>query len=266
MNNDYKKIISFLILNTMLFAFLTVIILKPNNQPTNSAVLAAEVVEEPKTDLILEINSYRQENGLEPLLYNQALFESALESAQMIKDGRREWNHDGYKQIIINHYGAFRFIGENLARNFDTEMGVFTGWKNSPLHNDNLLSAKACEYGLANVDDIYVFHIGCKKSTTAVTGKASYYSREGCLGCSPTMTMANGEPLDDSRLTVAYNDAPLNSYLTITNIKTGQSVVAKVTDTGGFKRHGKIIDLTIATRDAIGCGHVCDVEVDLKNN
>ena len=94
-------------------------------------------------------------------------------------------------------------------------------------------------------------------------GKASYYSRAGCLGCSKTLTMANGEQLDDSKLTVAYNDAPLNSIIKITNIDNGKSVFAKVTDTGGFKRHGKIIDLTIATRDALGCASTCNVGVAL---
>jgi rare lipoprotein A len=75
--------------------------------------------------------------------------------------------------------------------------------------------------------------------------------------------MANGETLNDEALTVAFNRAPLNSYVTITNDKTGRSVRAKVTDTGGFERHGKIIDLTIATRDAIGCGDVCRVIVSI---
>lgn len=99
------------------------------------------------------------------------------------------------------------------------------------------------------------------QKTGFVTGLASYYSREGCLGCSATLTMANGEELRDEALTVAYNRAPLNSYVTITNQKTGSTVTAKVTDRGGFERHGKIIDLTIATRDAIGCGDVCRVGV-----
>lgn len=99
------------------------------------------------------------------------------------------------------------------------------------------------------------------QKTGFVSGLASYYSREGCLGCSATLTMANGDPLDDGALTVAYNRAKLNSYVTITNLKTKLSVQAKVTDRGGFERHGKIVDLTIATRDALGCGSVCDVEV-----
>lgn len=100
------------------------------------------------------------------------------------------------------------------------------------------------------------------QKTGFTVGVASYYSREGCLGCSATLTMANGETLDDGALTVAYNRAPLNSYVTIKNQRTGTTVTAKVTDRGGFERHGKIIDLTIATRDALGCGDVCRVEVN----
>lgn len=94
-----------------------------------------------------------------------------------------------------------------------------------------------------------------------LTGLASWYGIDGCLGCSATLTMANGEKLDDSLITVAYNDAPLNSMVQITNLRTGAQVTAKVTDRGGFKRHGKIIDLSVATKNALGCGDVCKVEV-----
>lgn len=94
-------------------------------------------------------------------------------------------------------------------------------------------------------------------------GIASFYSRAGCVGCSKTLTMANGETLDDYGLTVAFNRVPLNHVVAVTNMITGKSVRAKVTDRGGFERLGRIIDLTIATRDAIGCGHLCKVRVDL---
>lgn len=94
-------------------------------------------------------------------------------------------------------------------------------------------------------------------------GLASYYSRSGCVGCSPTMTMANGQPLDDSKLTVAFNRAKLGSKVKVVNSKTGESVIAIVTDTGGFEKHGRIIDLTIATRDAIKCTNLCKVEVEV---
>lgn len=94
-------------------------------------------------------------------------------------------------------------------------------------------------------------------------GKASYYSVAGCLGCSPTLTMANGERLDDSRLTLAYNHAPLNTRVKITNTVNGKTVVATITDRGGFERYGKIADLSVATRDALGCGDVCPISIEL---
>lgn len=94
-----------------------------------------------------------------------------------------------------------------------------------------------------------------------ITGVASYYSRAGCLGCSESMTMANGESLDDSVLTVAFNHAPLNHFVDVTNMVNGRSVKAKVTDRGGFERHGRIIDLSVATKEAIDCTDLCRVEI-----
>lgn len=96
------------------------------------------------------------------------------------------------------------------------------------------------------------------------TGTASWYSRDGCVGCSPTLTMANGEPLDDNAYTVAFNKAPLGTNVLITNPKNGNQVVAEVTDTGGFERLGRIIDLTPAVRDALGCNDLCKVTVNVK--
>lgn len=95
----------------------------------------------------------------------------------------------------------------------------------------------------------------------AVYGKASYYSLNGCIGCREDRLMANGERLDDTKLTVAYNRALLNSYIEITNLANGKTIVAKVTDTGGFERHGKIVDLSLATKNALSCGDVCNVQI-----
>lgn len=92
-------------------------------------------------------------------------------------------------------------------------------------------------------------------------GLASFYSIAGCLGCSPTFTMANGERLDDTKLTVAYNHAPLNSYIGIINRDNLKYTIAKVTDRGGFEKYGKIIDLSLATKEALGCGSTCRVEI-----
>lgn len=102
-----------------------------------------------------------------------------------------------------------------------------------------------------------------KQGNVINSGNASYYSIDGCLGCNPGRIMANGEKLDDTRLTLAYNHLPMNTVVTVRNTVTGATVRATVTDTGGFERHGKIADLSVATRDALGCGSTCPIAIEL---
>lgn len=77
-------------------------------------------------------------------------------------------------------------------------------------------------------------------------GFVSHYSVAGCLGCRTDRLMRNGEKLDDSKATIAFNKLPMNTMVKITNTDNGKSIVAKVTDTGGFERHNRIADLTPA--------------------
>jgi rare lipoprotein A (peptidoglycan hydrolase) len=99
------------------------------------------------------------------------------------------------------------------------------------------------------------------------SGEASYYSRKGCLGCSKNMIMANGQALDDSRLTIAMPTGVvrkyklLNTRVTVRNITTGDRVSAIVTDTGGFAKYGRVADLSVAVKRAVRCGDLCQVEI-----
>jgi len=92
-------------------------------------------------------------------------------------------------------------------------------------------------------------------------GVASYYSEAGCLGCSPNLTMANGETFKDYGFTVAFNKLPLDTWVTVRNMETDDITYARITDTGGFESLGRIIDLSPAVKKAIGCGDLCEVEV-----
>lgn len=94
------------------------------------------------------------------------------------------------------------------------------------------------------------------------TGIASYYSRSGCLGCSKTLTMANGQPLDDNAFTVAFNKLPLGSKVKVINQKNMWAAYVTVTDRGGFERLGRIIDITPAVKEHIGCSDLCPVIVE----
>ena len=107
-------------------------------------------------------------------------------------------------------------------------------------------------------------------SPLVMEGEASYYSRAGCLGCSPALTMANGQPLDDNALTMAIGADKkhlVGHKAKVTNIATGQSVEVRITDTGGFykaKYGHRVADLTVATKQAVGItGGVGQVRVEV---
>lgn len=93
------------------------------------------------------------------------------------------------------------------------------------------------------------------------TGVASYYSRAGCVGCSKEMRMANGKPLDDTKLTIAMNKYALGTKVWIDNPKTGRGLRAEITDRGGFNRLGRIADLSLQTKKALGCEDLCQIEI-----
>jgi rare lipoprotein A len=76
-------------------------------------------------------------------------------------------------------------------------------------------------------------------------GKASWYGAPY-----HNRKAANGEVYDMNALTAAHLTLPLNSLVRVTNIKTGQAVVVRITDRGPFVED-RIIDLSLAAAKAI---------------
>jgi peptidoglycan lytic transglycosylase len=77
------------------------------------------------------------------------------------------------------------------------------------------------------------------------TGMASWYGppynkRRG----------ANGEIFDMDALTAAHLTLPLNSYVRVTNLKTGHSAIVRITDRGPFVTD-RIIDLSLGAAKAV---------------
>jgi rare lipoprotein A len=62
---------------------------------------------------------------------------------------------------------------------------------------------------------------------------------------------ANGQVFDDDAMTAANRTLPMGSLIAVTNLKTGQSAVMRITDRGPFVQ-GRILDLTIASAKATG--------------
>ncbi len=62
---------------------------------------------------------------------------------------------------------------------------------------------------------------------------------------------ANGEIYDMNRITAAHKTLPLPSYVRVTNLENGSSIVVRVNDRGPFAA-GRIIDLSAHTADLLG--------------
>ncbi|HEX9110008.1 MAG TPA: septal ring lytic transglycosylase RlpA family protein [Terriglobales bacterium] len=69
---------------------------------------------------------------------------------------------------------------------------------------------------------------------------APYHNRRG----------SNGEVYNMHAMTAAHRTLPLGSIVRITNVKTGQSAVVRITDRGPFVT-GRIVDLSLAAAKAL---------------
>lgn len=85
-------------------------------------------------------------------------------------------------------------------------------------------------------------------ATPPMQGLASHYGGGDLFTGSKT---ANGETLDDARLTAAHRTLPLGSVVRVTSDLTGRSVVVRVNDRGPFF-HDRVIDLSAAAANALG--------------
>lgn len=87
------------------------------------------------------------------------------------------------------------------------------------------------------------------------TGKASWYG-PGFHG----RRTASGETFNTNALTAAHRTLPFGTRVRVVNKKTGSSVIVRINDRGPFA-HGRVIDLSRASAQAIGISGVGAVEV-----
>lgn len=87
------------------------------------------------------------------------------------------------------------------------------------------------------------------------SGKASWYG-PGFHG----RRTASGETFNTHALTAAHRTLPFGTRVRVVNKKTGKSVVVRINDRGPFA-HGRVIDLSRASAQAIGITGVGSVEV-----
>ncbi len=81
-----------------------------------------------------------------------------------------------------------------------------------------------------------------------------YHNRQG----------ANGKVFNQNAMTAAHRTLPMGSLIVVTNEKTGQSAMMRVTDRGPFVQ-GRLLDLSMASAKATGVyrAGLADVRIDV---
>jgi rare lipoprotein A len=91
-----------------------------------------------------------------------------------------------------------------------------------------------------------IFSPGTPRRGKFQIGMASWYG-PGYHG----NTSASGEIYNMYELTAAHKELPFGTYVRVTNLRNGKTVVVRINDRGPFKR-GRIIDLSYAAARKIG--------------
>jgi rare lipoprotein A len=89
-------------------------------------------------------------------------------------------------------------------------------------------------------------------------GMASWYGRQFHGN-----RTANGETYDMFAMTAAHPILPIPSYVRVTNMRSGRSVIVRVNDRGPFK-HDRIIDLSYAAATKLGIAAAGTGEVEVE--
>jgi uncharacterized protein YkwD len=99
-------------------------------------------------EILEAINQARIENNL-PVLINSSILENT--ASQKIDDIERDqnFNHADWNKKIKDKLPAFKFIGENLARNQKDLKTLIKAWLESPLHRQNILDKEFKKSGIA---------------------------------------------------------------------------------------------------------------------
>lgn len=93
--------------------------------------------------MLEQLNAYRAQNGLEPLIYSKTL-EAAANAQAKDLFARNFFDHinpDGKDpgDRALDARFCHKYVGENIAAGQTSVTAVMQAWKNSPHHNENML-------------------------------------------------------------------------------------------------------------------------------
>jgi len=126
-----KKLFALIIL-----ILLTVLALSSNKQPEYTGYL------------LIEVNQYRNDNGLAGLIGSPTLdMVAEVKCNDMVERGY--FSHETPENTFVWDMFMFDYntAGENLASGYTSAEATVKAWSVSPLHNDNLLNTNYSQVG-----------------------------------------------------------------------------------------------------------------------
>ncbi len=103
------------------------------------------------SELKLQINTYREEQGLGDLAPDTSLDDLANTHSQLVADG--ELPYEGGFSTRSDSSGRVLCV-ENFALDYATPAGLLAAWQGSALQNENLLKKNLTRYGVAVRNDV----------------------------------------------------------------------------------------------------------------
>ncbi len=93
---------------------------------------------------------------------------------------------------------------------------------------------------------IYAQNVSQEKKEKIIYGTASYYANKF-----NGRKTANGEIFDQNKLTAASNKVPIGTWLKVTNLRNGKSIIVRINDRMSNKVK-RVIDLTSTGAKKLG--------------
>lgn len=113
---------------------------------TRVKVNTEEIKVSPEEEVFSLVNEKREEEGLDPLVWNKTLTKDASSRAKEISKKFSHTRPNGKEWYTLDEKNMY---GENLGKNYSTAQEVFDAWMNSESHKENILWENFTQIGIA---------------------------------------------------------------------------------------------------------------------
>lgn len=141
-----KNLVFNIILCFAVVVSLSIISVNVSYAKTKVKVNTEEIKVSPEEEVFSLVNEKREEEGLDPLVWNKTLTKDALSRAKEISKKFSHTRPNGKEWYTLDEKNMY---GENLGKNYSTAQEVFDAWMNSESHKENILWEDFTQIGIA---------------------------------------------------------------------------------------------------------------------